>query len=73
MDEIVERGFSQATEEESEMPLTSFKKPRPIRSHEQKVRHCLMCREAFMSAWSGERICAKCKKSAAWRNALAES
>jgi hypothetical protein len=32
-----------------------------------KPRRCLRCEESFQSAWSGERICPRCKKSEAWR------
>jgi len=32
-----------------------------------KTRKCLMCGKPFPSAWVGERICRKCKSSAAWR------
>jgi hypothetical protein len=32
--------------------------------HIQKRRRCLFCREAFDSAWAGERICPACKGSA---------
>lgn len=73
MGKITDRAFSKAADEDGEMPLTAFKKPRSFRAYEQKERDCLMCREAFMSTWSGERICSRCKKSAAWRNALSES
>ena len=73
MGKIAERGFSPTADEERELSLTSFKKPRSTRAHEQKTRDCLMCRDAFLSAWSGERICPRCKKSAAWCNALAET
>ncbi|MGB1546975.1 MAG: hypothetical protein ACPHIA_00380 [Alphaproteobacteria bacterium] len=34
---------------------------------EVKERTCLMCAEAFESAWAGERICNKCKSRAGWR------
>ena len=34
-------------------------------------RHCLRCRGTFHSEWAGERICARCKGTAAWRNGLA--
>lgn len=34
---------------------------------EQKIRECLTCRAPFPSAWSGERICRKCKSGSAWR------
>ena len=32
-----------------------------------KTRHCLRCRVAFQSEWSGQRICTHCKSSNAWR------
>jgi hypothetical protein len=32
-----------------------------------KMRHCLRCRTPFLSEWSGERICRKCKSTIAWR------
>ncbi len=32
-----------------------------------KQRHCLMCHLTFESAWSGERICPKCKSKSVWR------
>ena len=32
-----------------------------------KMRQCLKCRTPFMSEWSGERICRKCKSTIAWR------
>jgi hypothetical protein len=32
-----------------------------------KLRRCLRCRDPFESAWSGERICAPCKRSSGWR------
>ncbi len=31
-------------------------------------RRCLRCRDMFPSEWAGERVCPRCKKSAAWRN-----
>ncbi|PIW29758.1 MAG: hypothetical protein COW30_04275 [Rhodospirillales bacterium CG15_BIG_FIL_POST_REV_8_21_14_020_66_15] len=33
-----------------------------------KKRSCLRCDTLFMSTWSGERICPRCKGSSAWRN-----
>jgi hypothetical protein len=33
-----------------------------------KSRQCLRCSSAFESEWSGERICPRCKTSAAWKN-----
>jgi hypothetical protein len=36
---------------------------------ETRVRKCLMCRRTFESRWAGNRICKKCKSSAAYRTA----
>ncbi len=36
--------------------------------HEEKKRACLVCRDDFVSAWAGERVCKRCRSSAAWRN-----
>jgi hypothetical protein len=33
----------------------------------RKPRRCLMCSESFISEWSGERICNKCRSRAVWR------
>jgi hypothetical protein len=33
----------------------------------EKERKCLICKTAFASAWSGERICRRCKSTSAWR------
>lgn len=32
-----------------------------------KMRECLRCHAKFESHWAGERICGRCKGSAAWR------
>ena len=32
-----------------------------------KTRRCLMCRDSFESSWPGERVCKRCKSTAAWR------
>lgn len=32
-----------------------------------KTRKCLVCRDDFDSAWSGERICRRCKGRGDWR------
>ncbi len=37
---------------------------------EAKTRSCLVCRESFPSEWAGERICRKCKSTAAWRSGV---
>ncbi len=31
------------------------------------LRHCLKCQVPFESAWSGERVCRKCKTKHFWR------
>ena len=35
-------------------------------------RACLRCRSTFWSEGFGERICSRCKGSAAWRSAIHE-
>ena len=40
----------------------------PTRIIEQAIRKCLVCRSSFLSAWAGERICRRCKDTAAWRS-----
>ena len=32
-----------------------------------QTRSCLRCRTKFESEWAGERICKRCKGTAAWR------
>jgi hypothetical protein len=32
-----------------------------------RERRCLMCGERFQSEWAGERICKRCRQTAAWR------
>jgi hypothetical protein len=41
-----------------------------LKQDDPKVRQCLRCRGAFESQWAGERICARCKSSSAWRSGL---
>ena len=45
-------------------------KPEPDASNAgvPKQRMCLMCSTNFASAWAGERICRRCKDTAAWRS-----
>lgn len=38
-----------------------------IHPQTQKVRKCLLCSTDFESEWAGERVCKKCKATAAWR------
>lgn len=39
------------------------------KDHEHTIaeRQCLFCRSTFESRWVGERVCRRCKESAAWR------
>lgn len=48
------------------MPKESVSKPEPERRHEAKQRRCLMCSDAFESAWPGERVCGLCKRTDVW-------
>jgi len=41
-------------------------KPEPDKKPERKTRKCLKCRDKFISCWSGERVCPKCKQSKEW-------
>ena len=46
------------------------RKPKPDRGDEAKTRARLICKRHFLSAWSGERICTKCKSTSAWRGGV---
>ncbi len=35
--------------------------------YQAKLRSCLMCEDDFESAWSGERVCKRCKSQAQWQ------
>ena len=35
-----------------------------------KIRQCLRCHDTFHSEWAGERICSRCKSTAAWRKGV---
>jgi hypothetical protein len=47
---------------EIEIPATADQTP--------KNRLCLRCSGPFQSTWSGQRICADCKSSHAWRQGI---
>ena len=49
------------------MKQTTFKKPEALVNQQSVIRRCLKCRDHFESSWSGERICKRCKSTAAWR------
>jgi hypothetical protein len=42
----------------------------PQHNGEPQQRLCLRCRRGFHSEWAGERICARCKGTSAWRKGL---
>ena len=54
-------------------PMSKYSKPRmdetqfPGHKIEAKERRCLMCKDTFHSEWSGDRICKRCRQTAAWR------
>jgi hypothetical protein len=43
-------------------------KPKSDRVYQVKKRHCLTCGDPMRSEWSGERVCKRCKGTAAWRS-----
>jgi hypothetical protein len=49
------------------MKQATLSKPGPSETPEPQERRCLMCRAEFESTWRGERICKRCKSTAAWR------
>ncbi len=40
----------------------------PTQNLSPKSRRCLRCQSEFDSVWAGDRICGKCKQTAAWRS-----
>ena len=40
----------------------------PVTPAGHRVRHCLMCGEAFPSRGIGERVCGACKQTTAWQD-----
>jgi hypothetical protein len=46
------------------------RKPQTDRTSEAKMRACLICKQQFLSAWAGERVCSKCKSTSAWRGGV---
>lgn len=47
------------------------RKPERDVQYESKARRCLMCNSRFESEWPGERVCKRCKSTAAWRQGAA--
>lgn len=46
------------------------KKPVIEREAGPKTKPCLVCRTPFPSEWAGERVCHRCKSTAAWRSGV---
>jgi hypothetical protein len=46
------------------------KKPPSMRDSDPKTKPCLVCKSPFLSEWAGERICRRCKSTAAWRSGV---
>jgi hypothetical protein len=61
-------GRDHSFETHSRAMRASRSKPGADDVAELKPRGCLVCRETFLSAWSGERICRRCKSSSGWRS-----
>ena len=51
----------------SDIALPTKDEERQMHTQTQKVRKCLLCSTNFESEWAGERVCKKCKATAAWR------
>ncbi len=49
---------------------TRSKSPETTTAGAQKLRNCLVCGQEFVSEWSGNRICKRCKSSSAWRSGV---
>ena len=51
----------------NEKPADALDECDAERESQRKERACMMCGEGFESEWFGERICRKCKSTAAYR------
>ena len=49
-------------------PWDDHTKPQREPPYEAKTRVCLGCQERFLSEWVGDRVCKRCKGTAAWRS-----
>jgi hypothetical protein len=49
------------------MELSTYDEPQTC--FEEHERSCLKCGTSFQSAWTGERICKRCKQSSDWKQA----
>jgi len=72
--EGVEVRFPGSDEGEDLMQLkqdcTGVDQPKRAQGDAPKERFCLRCKSAFWSEGFGQRICARCKSTSAWRTAV---
>ncbi len=50
-----------------------LRKPENEPPQQITLRHCLKCQAPFESAWSGQRVCPKCKTKHFWREGGADT
>lgn len=55
---------------DSDLSHTTDYADAPATQDAPKTRKCLMCQDAFESAWAGERICKRCKSSQNWKSGI---
>ena len=64
----VEMSLELKDQEDRSVELNRYKKPESEQNPAPKTRNCLICRSPFQSAWSGERVCQRCKTTTTWRS-----
>jgi hypothetical protein len=62
--------FQRAKDHNNAMDDDDHKKPASGRDTIPKTKPCLICKAPFLSEWAGERICRRCKSTAAWRSGV---
>ena len=40
---------------------------KPDASKGERLRRCLLCFSEFVSTWSGNRVCARCRSTSIWK------
>jgi hypothetical protein len=53
--------------------MAPYTKPKSERDTVPKTRPCLVCKTPFLSEWSGQRICRRCKSGKNWSSGIATS
>jgi hypothetical protein len=65
------RGADQrGPKEQDSVTDNDHKKPGSRQDVDPKTKPCLVCKSPFLSEWAGERICRRCKSTAAWRSGV---